>query len=161
MIEEFFESNASFAITINLLKTTNQKYVVFKPTISIASIDKETLVNFINKFAVGENIAKAKRTKSMANDLYIIKIQNFVDITKLLLRLKNHKFVSKRRELTIQQFNDVFADLNSIGHVHKKWDNIFENIIDIKLKLNEKTRTRKGFTKEEWISKIKSHLQES
>lgn len=157
----FFESQASFTVNIGLPKTKNNRYVVFKPYVVIANTDSYQ-VGFIRQLLNlnSSKASKKKKKKEYHNETFSLNVQNFDDIDKILEVLSNHKFKSKIKQRRLDKFKICYEHIKKIGHIHKKWDVEFEEVILEKLDINKfrSNIDKNRFNEEQWVKKIKEHL---
>ncbi len=130
----------------------NNRYVVFKPFISINSNDKERIEGIIDKLNLNVNITKIKKSRKRLNPRYDIVVQDFDLIDEFLEKVDGNLDKEK-----LKTFKSAKEKIEKVGKISKKWDDDFEEIIELKLKINNSS---KGFTKKEWIKKIKVHLDD-
>ena len=157
----FFEGQASFSVNIGLNKSKNKRYVVFKPYIVIASVDKYQVEHIINIFKLKSTVSKKKKKESYHSDYHSLNIQNFEDIEKILNKIKGFDFISKIKRDKVEKFIDCYNDIVELGHIHSKWEDDFENIIDKKLIINQvrSNINKNRFSKKVWVDKIREHLE--
>ena len=157
----FFEGQSSFAVNIGLNKSKNKRYVVFKPYIVVANSDKYQVNKLVKMLGINSSIGIKKKKEKYHNDYHSLNIQNFNDISKVVDRLKDYKFVSKIKQQKFNRFVNCFEFIQSIGHIHSSWDDVFEEVIDKKLSINDIRGNidSNRFNKNAWVLRIKEHLE--
>jgi hypothetical protein len=153
---EYHNEHACFHLTINLLNTKHQKYVVFKLGITFSSIDKSTIEDVLKFYNLDNIILESKNRQ---NTLYYVRIQDFESIDKIMSLINISSIDADHRSTSMNVFVDAYKIVKKIGHVHKEWKKEFVDLLVLKDQMNPKTRTRKGFTAKEWEDRIKRHFK--
>lgn len=156
----FFEGQTSFSVNIGLTKTKNKRYVVFKPYITIANADEHQIEFIMNYLGLELKVIKKTKKEEFHNECYTLNVQKFDDIEKILNKLSEYEFKSKLKQEKLNRFVDCYVAVKRLGYIHTKWDDRFLDIIDKKLKINQKRSNveKNRFGKKEWVSKIEEHL---
>ena len=150
--ELFFETKFTMSILINLTGTKNRRFVILKPCILFTSNDEEIVKKIKNELQLQTNITETNKTKKRVNKRYNIMVQKFSEIHHIIEKFKGN---IEGDRLII--FEKCFKEIENVGHINTSWDDRFEDIIDMKLKLNT---NRKQFNKKQWIDKIKKHFDD-
>jgi hypothetical protein len=158
-----FEGQISFSVNIGLSSTSSgkRKYVIFKPYITIVSVDYE-LSKFIKEYLDLEtNIDIKFKKKEYFSDCYSINVQKFDDIDKIIQKISLHTFRSKMKNERFERFVDCYNDIKKIGHIHSKWNDEFKTIVKKKLLINKRRAgiENNRFDEEEWLTKMTKHLE--
>lgn len=158
----FFEGQSSFSVGINLVKTKNRRYVVFKPVIVISNTD-DYQIDYIKKILKINNTNPTikKRSKEHQNDSMNLQIQNFSDIDNIISIIGSYSLRSKLKQEKLDKFIECYEEIKNIGHIHTSWDDKFEKIIEKKLEINlsRANINKNRFDLNNWIKKIKEHLE--
>jgi len=155
LLINYFDEHSSFTVSVNLLTSGARKYIVFKPMISFVSTNKKIIQAVMVHLEMKNPITVVKQNNNIG---YQVRVQDFKEINHVINTLNKDKLQYKRRVNSIEQFITLFTKIQNIGHIHKEWKPEFVEILELKEQLNIKTRTRKGFTKTQWIDKIKNHF---
>jgi hypothetical protein len=158
----FFEGQTSFSVNIGLSKSKNKRYVVFKPTISIVSVDIDQVKFLTNFFNLQTRISrkKKKQNQNYLSDYFTLQIQSFEDIDTIIAHLKDHSFKSGIKNQKFSRFVDCYEDIKSMGHIHSVWIDAFDDVIRKKLSINSSRSNinKLRYSEEDWVKRIKEHL---
>jgi hypothetical protein len=152
----FFEGQSSFSVLISLLESKHQRYAIFKPRITIGSIDDKQ-AEFLHKVLEIEH-TKPKSKKVGGVKTNIMMIQNIDDIDKVVEFLRKYRFASLRKQ---KSFDTFMVALNNLKdqHIYKEWDDEMHDHIKLKLMINTERKNR--FDQNKWEERIKKHLNMS
>lgn len=155
----YLEGRVNFSILINLLQSTNKKYIIFKPIVSIKNTSKKHLDIIKNELGLSLLKNRVIQRESLKN-LYELFIQDEDTVQKIINYIGEYEFVSDKKQNSFTKFKEGFHKIIKLqGQVERKsfneWHFEFEELLDIKLSVND---TNSGFKKKKWIDKIKNHL---
>jgi hypothetical protein len=156
----FFEGQTSFSVNIGLTKTKNKRYVILKPYVTIANADQHQIDFIMKHLNLTSKIIKKKKKEEFHNECYTLNIQKFDDIDKILSKLVEYRFKSRLKQEKLLRFVECYVAVKKLGYIHTKWNDGFVDIIDKKLKINQKRSNvdKNRFGKDVWIKKIEEHL---
>lgn len=154
----FFEGQSSFSILISLLESKNNKYVVFKPRITIGNVDEHQTDLIFKSLKIEHTKPKNRKLGDTRTNLLVV--QNFGDIDKILELLKKYRFASLKKQASFDTFLKSYDKIQDMGYIQTEWKDEFVYLIKLKLMINDKRGNidKKRLSQKDWEHKIREHL---
>lgn len=150
----FLEAQGSFAINIGFASNKTRNYITLRPVISFNSVDEDQMYLIKDNLKLEHNNVGNKAKLKKGTRAKILNVQNYEDIDKVIAFISDAGgFISERKQDKFIRFIEGYNLIKDINYLHDKWDDKIENLIEIKLSINN-SKTKK----EDIIKRIKEYI---